>query len=185
MGVDSRVPALSSMLQNGTLTSVIKGFLGDSSADFVQQFEGRTGITKLNSTQTFSGMPPIKINLKLLFRAFKNPKKEVNDPLKQLIKWSVPRALAKDGIAITAINNGIPTTVNELVDTLLPSHAPTLLAMEYKGRVYKPMVIEAISDPIDSPITSNGYYAHAEVPITICSLTALDRDDINQIYSSR
>lgn len=180
-GTDSKVPALTAMLQSGSLTSVLQPF-SQSSSSYLQNFEGRTGITKLNSTQTFSGMPPIKMNVKLLFRAFKNAKKEVTIPMAQLIKWAVPTKLAKDGVAMGVITKMTDDQAHKLNDYLLPSEAPTLIAMEYKGRVYKPLVIEAITDPIDSPITSNGHYTRAEVSLTICSLTALDRQDIKNIY---
>ena len=49
--------------------------------------------------------------------------------------------------------------------------------MTYKGRTYAPLVIESIGQPISSPVDSNGRYVELLVPMTLCSLTALDRAD--------
>ena len=64
-----------------------------------------------------------------------------------------------------------------IVDVLAPSKAPSKIAMTYKGRTYAPLVIESIGQPISSPVDSNGRYVELLVPMTLCSLTALDRAD--------
>lgn len=179
-GVENKAPALSAMVQSGVMTQISDWIFGDSKiTSELKDQEGRTGITKLNSMQTFNGMPPVKISCKLLFRAMTNARKEVNEPIKQLLKWALPQSLSSDG---TVINIAKSAGNGKIVDGLMPSLAPLVVAMEYKGRVYKPLVIEAISDPITSPTTRDGYYARAEVGITLCSLTAWDRNDIETIY---
>lgn len=200
MGSETKAPALTAMLQSGILPTAFSGFMNstmgetateaigtenkDSISNALKSMEGRTGITKLNSTQTFSGMPPIKCTMKLYFRAYQNAKKEVNDPIKQLLKWAVPKELSPDSTLVIMANEAANGTsdVGKYISALMPSVAPTMIAMEYKGRIYKPMVIEAISDPITSPTTSDGYYASAEVSLTISSVTAWDRQDIETIY---
>ena len=42
---------------------------------------------------------------------------------------------------------------------------------------YSPLVIESIGQPIDSAIDSDGRYVELLVPMTLCTLTAIDRDD--------
>jgi hypothetical protein len=52
-GADKGLPTISAMLQSGAL----QPFLNDAgkTSAFVGKFEGRTGITKLNSVQVFTG----------------------------------------------------------------------------------------------------------------------------------
>lgn len=188
---DSKAPAFAAMLQSGILPqswqSIANGTAKESElganalAKNLGLAEGRTGITKLNSTQVFSGMPPIKIPMKILFRAKKDTQKEVMQPIKQLLKWAVPQELAINGPLVNLIT-GISGSKNSGIEAMLPSIAPRLLGFEYKNRLYQPMVIEQITDPITSPTASNGDYVRAEVNITLCSLTAWGRSDIDNIY---
>ena len=195
MGTEAKAPALTAMLQSGMLSDFTAQFTrsvgnpqgGESSAQdkgklqsALKNLEGRTGITKLNSTQTFSGMPPIKCTMKILFRAYSDPQSEVMQPLQSLIQWAMPQELSPDGTLVNILQAS--SGEGKWLDVLMPSKAPRLIAMEYKGRIYKPLVIEMISDPITSPTTSDGKYAKAEVSLTISSLTAWDKNDIQRIY---
>ncbi len=194
MGTEAKAPALTAMLQSGMISDVTAQFTrsvgnpqgGESTGQdkgkllsALKSLEGRTGITKLNSTQTFAGMPPIKCTMKILFRAYSDPQAEVMQPLKSLIQWAMPQELSPDGALMNAMQAA--TGEGKWLDVLMPSKAPRLIAMEYKGRIYKPLVIEMISDPITSPTTSDGKYAKAEVSLTVSSLTAWDKDDIQRI----
>ncbi|MGX2973725.1 hypothetical protein ACWIUH_01390 [Ursidibacter arcticus] len=202
MGTEAKAPALTAMIQSGAMADFYSGFqsslLGQKAQEAAPQvgdlqgaldsMEGRTGITKLNSTQTFSGMPPVKCTLKLMFRAFQNAEKEVMKPIFQLLQWAVPQELSPNGtlsqilqVADQDMRNDT-LSVGKYIDALMPSKSPTVIAMEYKGRIYQPMVIEAISDPITSPTTSGGKYARAEVSLTLASLTAWDKKDIATIF---
>lgn len=194
MGTETKAPALTAMLQSGMLQNVYAGLTGkimdsppsnDSTVmQTLKDMEGRTGITKLNSTQTFSGMPPVKVTMKLLFRAYSDAESEVMKPITQLLKWALPQKLSNEGTIekLAYAVTGNSQDKHSFLDALLPSISPTLIAMEYKGRIYKPMVIESISDPITSPTTSDGKYAKAEVSITLSSLTAWDQHDIAKTF---
>jgi hypothetical protein len=138
----------------------------------IQAYQGRTGITKLNSTQVFSGMPPAKITAVALFRAWKDPAQEVEAPFAQLMQWALPVKLSPDGVLVNLIRSGNP------IASLLPSQAPQLIAMEFKRNRYLPLVIESIGQPLGSPIDSSGKYTELLVPITLATLTAIDRDDM-------
>lgn len=186
-GAESKAPMLLAMLQSGALQPLIDALLGKSTAtdaselskkssDFMKRFEGRTGITKLNSTQVFTGMAPAKIPIVALFRAWINPAKEVEAPIDQLVNWSLPEVLSPDG---TIISRGIEAGRGNLssLDVLLPSKAPTMIAMRYKGKTYAPLVIESIGQPISSPVDSQGKHVSMLVPMMLCSIAALDRDD--------
>lgn len=53
--------------------------------------------------------------------------------------------------------------------------------MHYKGLLFSPLVIESIGMPLSSPIavtkSGNAGFAELLVPMTLCSLAALHRDD--------
>jgi len=183
-GVESKAPMLFAMLQSGALQPVVdalngKGVISDStsqkSTDFLKQFEGRTGITKLNSTQVFSGTAGAKIQITVLFRAWRNATQEVETPINQLMAWALPVELAGNstlvGRAISA--NGI----EDAVDVLLPSKSPVMVALKYKNRTFSPLVIESIGYPLTSPIDSGGNYVEMSIPLSLSTLTAIDRAD--------
>jgi len=183
-GPESKAPALMAMLQSGALQPIVDALTGKSkeggvqqkSNEFLSQFEGRTGITKLNSTQVFTGMPPVKIQVTALFRAWRDPAKEVEAPFNKLMEWALPIELSKDG---SVLARAAETAKGEMgyIEALMPSRSPTRIAMKYKGRLYSPLVIESIGQPMNSPIDSNGRYVELAIPMTLCTLTALDRTD--------
>ncbi|MDF0606947.1 hypothetical protein HZU77_015025 [Neisseriaceae bacterium TC5R-5] len=189
-GPESKAPALMAMLQSGALQPMITAVLGNQSQDdkgiaataqqqsndFLRQFEGRTGMSKLNSTQVFNGMPPIKIQVTLLLRAWRHPVQEVETPFNQLMAWALPIALSADG-SILARSAQTAQGNMGYVEALMPSLAPCCIGMEYKGRLYSPLVIESISQPLSAPIDHHGHYVELLVPMTLCTLTALDRQD--------
>lgn len=186
-GPESKAPALMAMLQSGALQPFVNAVMGiesrkkDDSAqqksnEFLSQFEGRTGITKLNSTQVFTGMPPIKIQVVALFRAWRSPMAEVEVPFDKLMEWALPIELSNDGSILARAVETIKGSKGA-IEALMPSKSPTRIAMQYKGRTFSPLVIESIGMPLNSPIDKTGKYIELAVPMTLCSLTALDRRD--------
>lgn len=190
-GPESKAPTLLAMLQSRALQPLVDAAFGggqkdggavDASAaqrksnEFLRQFEGRTGITKLNSTQVFTGMPPVKITATALFRAWINAKTEVEDPVEQLVRWSLPQQLSADG---SVLARAVQAAKGEMdyIDALLPSKAPVQVAMHYKGKTYSPLVIETIGKPIGSPVDASGRYTELLVPMTLSTLTAIDGVD--------
>jgi hypothetical protein len=186
-GVESRFPALAQMAQAGMFSGVLQAigstlkFAEGATGSLDEKAKllvGRSGVTKLNSTQVFSGMQPIKIQMTAFLRAFKDPWKEVEAPLKQLQEWQLPKRLAKDGVLAEFIKSGADPL------TLMPSEVPTIVGFAYKNRIFQPMVIESVSDPLDAPIDKSGNRISVSVQITLCTLTALDRNDWNATYES-
>ena len=186
-GTEAQAPTVAAMLQTGSLQPLIgavtgnatTGLAGDvknGASGVVGSFEGRTGITKMNSTQVFSAMQPIKVTGTLVLRAWRDPDAEVEAPLAKLMEWALPQYLSADGSvlarAIDAGGGGMST-----VEALMPSKAPVVVSMRYKARLFKDMVIESIGLPLDSPINARGRFVSLRLPITLCSLTAIDRDD--------
>lgn len=184
-GPESKAPALLAMLQSGALQPLVtaltggKGDGGKAQAEsnaFLSQFEGRTGITKLNSTQVFTGMPPVKIQVTVLFRAWSDAVREVETPFDKLMEWALPEKLSPDG---SILARAADTARGEMgaIEALMPSLSPTKIAMQYKGRTFSPLVIESIGMPLGSPVDKRGKFIELSVPMTLCTLTALDRAD--------
>ena len=178
------------MVQSGQIAPVLEslqeltGIKGGIDSSDLKNLEGRTGITKLNSTQIFSGMPPVKINITMIFKAFRDPIKEVEAPYDQLFEWSLPKELAKDGIFKNTVDEA-SRDAKSYLDALLPSKAPQLVGLTYKGETYSPMVIESISKPLDSPIDVHGHFTELVVPMTLSTLTAIDSNDYKTIVAGK
>lgn len=198
-GPESSLPTIMALLQSGTLAPMIDtagAALGASAEKFglskladgirgsagravgvARGLEGRSGMTRLNSTQVFAGMPPVKFQVTALFRAWSDPSKEVEAPFNQLMAWALPAKLSELGPLLTRAADYAVGKIDSPVDVLAPSMAPTKIGMTYKGKTYAPLVIESIDQPINSPVDSAGKYVELLVPMTLCTLTALDRTD--------
>lgn len=176
-GPDKGMPTISAMLQSGQIQPYLNALgVGDGKiANTAKEFEGRTGITKLNSTQVFAGMPPVKIQVTALFRAWLDPAKEVEEPVNQLMAWALPEELSADGVIVSIVK--ATKDKSSAIAALLPSAAPVMVAMLYKGRTYSPLVIESIGYPLNSPIDASGRFTELSIPMTLCTLTAFDRKD--------
>lgn len=205
-GAESKAPALMALIQSGQIgiiTQSLQAVLPEGDAnggaadqlvagasgqlaqiaqktkDFAKSLEGRTGITKLNSRQVFSGMPPISITFTLHLRAFKDAVSEVLDPYQKLLEWSLPVQLAQDGIiANTAAAAGGD---GSLINALFPSKAPNFVGFRFAGNRYEPMVIESVSHPLDGQLDKNGVPLYRAVQIKLSTLTALDRADVSNV----
>jgi hypothetical protein len=198
MGPETKAPALTAMIQSGSLVPVLNalqavnpdpsgkiGGLLDAGADklkaAVHELEGRTGMTKLNSRQVFSGMPPVRINFSMMFRATTDAAKEVEAPLQRLMEWVFPQQLAEEGILSEVLQT--TTNVDSFIKALFPSLTPKLLAFTYAGRTASPMVVESISYPLSGPKDSKGNFTNLTVQVSLATLTALDRPDIKRFFA--
>lgn len=180
-GAEGTAPSLSSLLQSGAAKEIAESLgMPDGISGLVKEAQGRTGMTKLNSTQVFNGAPPVRIQGELLLRAWKDPSTEVENPLDQLMQWALPKLLAPEGTMVTAVAafaREQEKNARSFVDSFLPSRTPSLLAIIYKGRRYAPMVIERIGVPLGSPVDKTGRFTQLRLPITFASLQAWDRYD--------
>ena len=196
-GTDSKLPAISQLLQSGQAEVMLnlfsqfipkdqQGALGDllrqaseKASDLAKQaskLTGRTGITKLNSLQVFSGLPPIKIPITMYFRAWADPMKEVESPINQLFAWALPQDLANSSVLAGALEKILEGKVPDL-NTVFPSTIPRFVALEYGGRTYKPLVIESIGHPLVLPRSKDGAMLSASVQLTLSTLTAWGKAD--------
>ncbi|WP_295885033.1 hypothetical protein [uncultured Thiohalocapsa sp.] len=181
-GPEARAPTMAAMLQSGALQPLaerIGGGIGGAISGLMETGRGRTGVTKLNSTQVFSGMPPLRIQCTALFRAWSDPATEVEAPLDRLVTLALPESLAPEGTLLNvydALRAG-RYDLNNLVAAAMPSKAPRTLAMTYKGRTFAPLVIESVGIPLHSPSDEHGRFVQMQVPLTIATLTAIDGSD--------
>ncbi|MHA3026732.1 hypothetical protein [Chromohalobacter israelensis] len=196
-GAGSLTPSLSAMLQSGMVQPIIENVRGVLSSDERKKFDestpgggwadqtaaaaeharGRTGITKLNSTQVFVGMAPVKLDVTLMLRAWRDPAAEVEDALNLLLGWAMPRYLAPEGTLLTAAMEWAGSnnkSAKSLVEAALPSTAPALLAVKYKQRTFAPLVIESIGVPLNSPSDKAGRFIELQLPVTFATLTGWD-----------
>ena len=98
----------------------------------------------------------------------------------------MPQELARDGAIAGLIKTATSQDQKDVKDylhALMPSRSPMLVGIQYKKRILAPMVIESISEPLDSPITETGDYARLLIPITISTLSALDKNDWVKVSS--
>lgn len=192
--------SISSMLQSGAATSfaqvlsglgLIKdnfGDLGQKAVDFLHDIEGRTSITKLNSTQIYSGSGPLKLTLTAHFRALIDPVSEVQEPISQLRQWALPQVLASDGLLANAVKSSGESksgVARKAIETLYPSRTPQLIGMKYGDMILQPLCIESISETFTNPRSDKGVMVSSSVQITLSTLTALDRRDIQTIFAGR
>ncbi|MGL4446334.1 MAG: hypothetical protein ACRCYV_07255 [Aeromonas sp.] len=181
-GAEGAAPALMSLLQSGALGKEVEqlgalaGVDVSGASGVAQQAQGRSGMTKLNSTQIFNGAPPMRIQGELILRAWLDPAREVESPFDQLMQWALPKQLAVTGTLLTNAAT-VAATDKGTIDGMLPSQIPSLLGLTYKGRTYSPVVIERIGVPLGSAVDYGGRFVQLKLPITFATLTAIDKND--------
>jgi len=183
VGADQKFSSFSALLQAGGFSSMLsalqkllpKGAL-DTVSEKVRSMEGRTSFTKLNSTQVFNGMAPIKLSVTAHFRSYENSNKEVREPMNQLMAWALPKKLAQDGPASEALGGNLE---------VFPSEVPQIIGMKYGDMLWAPLVIESMPYPLTGPRDVRGALSHASLTMQLATLTALDREDWTSARRSR
>lgn len=180
---DAKLSTFSAMLQSGGFESALNAlanlFPKDSAAagaigslnKSLEGLKGKTAITKLNSVQIFTGMPPMKINVTAHFRALSSAISEVREPLNQLMAWVLPKKLSESGIVSKVLTDGVAAK------TLYSSDAPTIIGIRYADMLFMPIVIESMSHPLTGPRNTMGTMISAQTTLSLSTLSALDRQD--------
>lgn len=141
----------------------------------IQQLEGKTNLTKVNSTQIFVNTKPIEISVTLYFRAWRDAKKEVEEPVSYLEQWALPISLSTTGTAVNISEKGI-------LGGLFPSDAPPFVALQYAKKTFLPFTLRNVSKPLvverDSQMNALAYV----VTTQLSSRTAWDASDIRKLY---
>ena len=181
---EAKKPLLTSLIQSGmaafgvesVAAALPQGVTTDATNQTMEGLVGRTTMTRLNSTQTFTGAPPIKLSVTMIFKAFTNPISEVLTPVATLASWALPQELAYSGMLLSAVQGKVD------FESLLPSKIPRIVCYRYGNQVLKPMVIESLSIPSSYPMDSNGNPLYIEVQMQLGSLTGKDARDITEMF---
>ena len=142
--------------------------------------EGRTTLTKVNSTEIFLSTEPVTLNLTLFFMAFKDARVEDDDKVRQLEMWALPQSLKEFGAAVNIAKS--VENKEGLVSGLFSGVVPPFVSLTYGGKTYKPMLIQSVSKPLVAPIDSKGNRLNLTVQITLVSRTAWDASNIDAVY---
>lgn len=140
--------------------------LGDTSytqkaGDYTQAATGVTSKTVLNSLLNWEGIEPPALNLPIHFKAFRNPKTEVEDAIMFLQMMESPELNAKLPVG------RVPSSVNVKVGKRL-----WLLDC----------VLLEVTDELDSPRTDDGYRTENTVQVQIQRKSILNQSEIPSIY---
>lgn len=190
IGAANKLPLISGLLQSGGLQSALSAIasivpdeVGNSLQDLnsslskqsasatLRSLENSAGITKLNSTQIFSGMQPLKFTMTMHFRAWSDPAVEVSKPIDELMRWLLPQELANIGF-LESLASG-----QNLVRALFPSKIPRILGFSYGGMSILPVVVESIGQPITAPRDALGRRVQVALPMVVATLAAIDQQD--------
>lgn len=170
-GLESVASNTASLLQTDEVVQLLKKFGIDTG--LINDATGRSSMNLLSSTQVFAGQPPADLPLTLRFRAIKDAHKEVEVPIKLLSLWMVAQEIREGGglrIAVEDAKTGKLGT-----QTILPTKIPLFVCVEYGRRIFQPMIIESISEPINTKLDKNGRRTECEISLKLQSLFAWDR----------
>lgn len=174
-GPDKAFSSASALIQSGIFSQLLAELGARFDSDSIRKlsektrtFEDGSNFSRLNSLQTFTGMPPIRLPVTAHFKAQKDPRTEVRDPINQLIQWSLPQDLTEYG-AVGETIAGRPG--------LYQSRSPRKIGLKYADLLLQPLVIEAIAVPVAGQRYQDGTLAIASVSMQLSSLVAFDSND--------
>lgn len=180
---EHKLPTLMGMLQTGdwvnTLDSAMSNVFGielsGDKKEALNKLEGRSNLTKTNSTQVFVSSAPITIPVTLYFGAWESAKVEVEDQIRLLQQWALPKSLAEGSIVAEF-------TKDASLESLFPSEVPPYVALYYGGKRYLPLLIQSVSAPLVVPMDESGNRMQLEVQVNFVSRTAWDAGNITHVY---
>lgn len=171
----------------GGASGSVFGAIGDSfsgSGDALKKLEGKTNLTKINSVQIFTNTKPIELSVTLYFRAWRDAKKEVEEPCSMLERWALPVSLSQQSIAESLSASAASTAPKgeSILGGLFPSVVPPFVALQYAGKTFLPFTIRSVSRPLVTERDSNMNALAAVVTCQLSSRTAWDANDIKTLY---
>lgn len=141
-----------------------------------ESLQGKTNLTKINSTQVFVSTGSVRMSVTLFFMAFKDAKTEVEDQISLLQQWALPQSLLDTGLLENLSKNGLAG--------LFPSTVPPFISIVYSGKSYQPFLIESVGVPIVGPIDRHGNRLTATVTLSLISRQAWDKKNVTDLYAS-
>lgn len=140
-----------------------------------ESLQGKTNLTKINSTQVFVSTGSVRMSVTLFFMALKDAKTEVEDQINLLQQWALPQELSGTGLLESISSDGLAG--------LFPSTVPPFVNLVYSGKSYKPFLIESVSVPITGPIDKHGNRLSATVTLSLISRQAWDKNSVAALYA--
>jgi hypothetical protein len=149
--------------------------LGRAIGSAFESLQGKTNLTKINSTQVFVSTGSVRMSVTLFFMALKDAKTEVEDQINLLQQWALPQELSGTGLLESILSDGLAG--------LFPSTVPPFVNLVYSGKSYKPFLIESVSVPITGPIDKHGNRLSATVTLSLISRQAWDKNSVAALYA--
>ena len=188
---EHKMPTLMASLQTGELVEAIGNIVGtngvlQAAADLTDPLtsgirnlaksaEGKTNLTKINTTQVFTSTASIRISLSLFLIALRDPLVEVEHKIAQLEAWSLPKYLSSRGLAENISQNGV-------AEGIFSGVVPPFISISFHGKTYAPFVIESVSSPLNAPINEDGNRLNLAFNVNLLSRAAWDASDIKKLY---
>lgn len=179
-GIGSKI--MSGLIQVVKSASDYTG-LTDETIDKLKGLTGKTSFTKLNSQQIYLSSNSVKITGTLVLTAWADAKAEVEDALRLLQSWTVSKFLSDNGLVVNSVQ-GVQQEgfIDGALAGIFSGEVPPTVALTYGGKTYSPLVIESLSAPITAPMNSQGNRIAIKVQISLSTLRAWDKRDVNALY---
>jgi hypothetical protein len=192
------------------LSSMFSGGLSPAAqaADAMTKLAGAglaagVGMPLLASMQIWSGTGPLEFELPLSFRAYKNPKTEVIDPVRKLIQMASPRkagpVLTSPGPNImdmggskivdamkSASPSGLISAVSGIFTASFLTNLPRAITMYFgKGIVVPGLLIKGVNiKMMNRADRKSGLPIACEATLSLCTVVAFSGDDILAMFYS-
>ncbi len=137
------------------------GSFFDKTGGLLQNLSGQTSKTTLNSAQVWNGNRPLTITLTLLLYALSNPRAEVEDAISALKEFASPEVNANSPVTLDTNGSagGITANVGRIPGTVSLSVG--------RSFIYPKMVLESISEPLDTVRDKQGNRIRAAISLTM------------------
>ncbi len=137
------------------------GSFFEKTGGLLQNLTGQTSKTTLNSAQVWNGNRPLTITLTLLLYALSNPRAEVEDAISALKEFASPEVNANSPVTLDTNGSagGITANVGRIPGTVSLSVG--------RNFIYPKMIIESISEPLDTVRDKQGNRIRAAISLTM------------------
>lgn len=159
----------------GQMAGEVSDWAQKSVGGIAGALEGKTGMTKLNTTLIYTGGGDYQLEATAIFRAFSDPLREVEQPASALMSWVLPAHLEAGSRLVGAA--GAAMSGESVLNAWFPSSSPPYVRLTYRGKTYGPMVVRSASNQPGGPCDSRGRLVYDEVRFSLRSWMAADADD--------
>lgn len=122
---------------------------------------GLTTVSSFNSTQAWTGNAPMTFNIVMVFKAYDDPKNEVNNAIMALEEMASP----------------------ELNSSIVLGRTPQSVTLNIgRTNLYQDIVIESVSSELDAPKTQDGYFLSNTVTLTLTAKNVINRSIIKSTF---